>query len=108
MQAMTRWLKRLALRLAVHVLSAATTAIGALIVLMPFLYLFKWLFGSLPHADGLPNPIEGWWMWLLVIAWLVLFWKVEPRVSRWLLDRFGLGRKAGLKYGDDGGHSRFS
>jgi len=100
MQTMIVRIKKLVLRLAIHVFSAAITAVGTLLVLMPFLFLLKWLFGPLPHTDGLPNPIEGWWIWLIVIAWLVLFWKAEPRVNRWLLTRFGLGRKAGLKYGN--------
>ena len=90
-------LKRLLLRLAVHALSMITAALAALLVLLPFLHLLKWLFGPLPDTDGLPNPVDGWWMWLIILAWFALFWKVEPGINRWLLARFGLGRKAGLK-----------
>ena len=97
MQTIKLWLKRLLLRLAIHALSMITAALAALFALLPFLHLLKWLFGPLPDTDGLPNPIDGWWMWLIILAWLVLFWKTEPLLNRWLLDHFGLGRKAGLK-----------
>ena len=101
MQTIKLWLKRLLLRLAAHALSMITAALGALLVLLPFLHLLKWLFGPLPDTDGLPNPVDGWWMWLIILAWFVLFWKVEPLLNRRLMHRFGLGRKARLKRGNE-------
>ncbi len=101
MRTSKHWLRRLLLRLAVHALSMITAAFGALLVLLPFLHLLKWLFGPLPDTDGLPNPVDGWWMWLIILAWFVLFWKTEPLLNRWLIQRSDLGRKAGLKYGSE-------
>lgn len=103
MQSMILWLKKLVKHLAVHAISGLVTAIGAAIVLFPFLYLLKWMFGPIPRVPegSVPSLIDGWYLWLLVIVWLVLFWKYDSRVHQWFLRRFGLGRRAGLKYGGD-------
>lgn len=103
MQSVILWLKKLVKHLAVHAVSGLVTAIGAFIVVFPVLYLLKWIFGPVPRAPkgSLPGLIDSWYIWLIMAAWLVLFWKFEPLVHQWLLQRFGLGRKAGLKYGGD-------
>ena len=103
MQTIKLWLKRLLMRLAVHALSMITAAFGALLVLLPFLHLLKWLFGPLPNTNGLPNPIDGWWMWLIILAWFVLFFYLDRRFDKWLIRRFGLSKEVGLKLGSDDG-----
>jgi len=99
MQAILSWLKRFLKRMAAHILSGISAAVAALLVILPFLFLFKWLFGPIPrHDDGsLPTLPESWYVWGLMIVWLVLFWYLEPHLHQWMKQRFGLGQKAGLK-----------
>ena len=95
--ATTQRLKNAIKRLAVWGLSGLIAAIAAVVVVAPILVFFKWMFGPIPRVPSgqLPSLVDGWYMWLTVLIWLVLFFILDSRIHERLKRRFDLTQQPG-------------
>lgn len=98
-RAILQWIKDLMKRLAAFLLSGIAAILVTALIMMPVQYSVQWLFDH-DYEKGV-NLLTDWYLWPILILGVILVVYLQGRFDKWLVRRFGLSQKAGLKLNND-------